>query len=139
MVGTTDVQQFVRWGLRHGLMRRFLLHHARSGDIGARLMIDPALRDDPYPYYEQLRARGGLVVTGLAPTTVDHGVCTAVLRSADFGTGVRAPSELPTLARTAVRLSSGGPLSPGEPRKLPLLPPPMMSLNMCSMSDVQSL
>ena len=29
-----------------------------TGDIGARLMIDPALRDDPYPYYEQLRRRG---------------------------------------------------------------------------------
>ena len=80
MVGTAAAQQFVRWGLRHGILRRFLVHRARSGDVGARIMIDPELRDDPYPYYEQLRARGRLVVTGLAPTTVDHTVCTAVLR-----------------------------------------------------------
>ena len=31
-------------------------------------MIDPALRDDPYPYYEQLRAQGRTVLTGLALT-----------------------------------------------------------------------
>jgi cytochrome P450 len=124
MVGTATAQQFVRWGLRHGILRRFLVHRARSGDVGARIMIDPALRDDPYPYYEQLRARGRLVVTGLAPTTVDHAVCTAVLRSPDFGTGVRAPSELPALARTAVRLSSGGPLSPGEPPSMLAVDPP---------------
>jgi cytochrome P450 len=124
MVGTAAAQQFVRWGVRHGILRRFLVRRARSGDIGARIMIDPELRDDPYPYYEQLRARGRLVVTGLAPTTVDHAVCTAVLRSPDFGTGVRSPSELPALARSAVRLSSGGPLSPGEPPSMLAVDPP---------------
>ena len=105
-MGTAAAQQFVRWGLRHGILRRFLVHRARSGDVGARIMIDPELRDDPYPYYEQLRARGRLVVTGLAPTTVDHGVCTAVLRSPDFGTGVRSPSELPS--RSGWRCASPG-------------------------------
>jgi cytochrome P450 len=119
-----DAQQFVRWALRHGLMRRVVVHRARSGDIGARLMVDPVLREDPYPYYEALRAQGRLVVTGLAPTTVDHALCTAVLRSPDFGTGVRAPSELPAPVRLAMRLSAGGPLSPGEPPSILAVDPP---------------
>ena len=124
MVGTADAQQFVRWGLRHGLMRRFLLHHARSGDIGARLMIDPALRDDPYPYYEQLRAQGRTVLTGLALNSVDHAMCAAVLRSPDFGTGVRAPSELPPPVRMAIRVARGGPLNPAEPPSMLSVDPP---------------
>jgi cytochrome P450 len=123
-MGTADAQQFLRWGLRHGLMRRFLVRGARSGDVGARLLIDPALRDDPYPHYEQLRARGRLVVTGLAPTTVDHALCTAVLRSPDFGTGVRSLSELPAPVRLAMRLSAGGPLSPSEPPSILAVDPP---------------
>jgi cytochrome P450 len=110
--------------MRHGLMRRFLVRRARSGDLGARIIIDPALRDDPYPSYEQLRARGRLVITGLAPTTVDHAVCTAVLRSPDFGTGVRSPSELPVAVRMAMRLARGGPLHPSDPPSMLAVDPP---------------
>jgi len=123
-MGTADAQQFVRWGLRHGLMRRFLVHRARSGDIGARLMIDPELRDDPYPHYEQLRVQGRTVLTGLALNSADHAVCTAVLRSPDFGTGVRAPSELPVPVRMAMRVARGGPLNPGEPPSMLSVDPP---------------
>jgi cytochrome P450 len=91
--------------MRHGLMRGFLVRRARAGAIGARIMIDPALRDDPYPSYEQLRGRGRMVVTGLAPTTADHAVCTAVLRSPDFGTGevLRFDSPVQRTARLAHR------------------------------------
>ena len=122
--GTGDAQQVLRWGLRHGLMRRYLLTRARAGDVGARISIDPAVQDDPYPYYEQLRAQGRLVVTSLAPTTVDHAVCTAALRSPDLGTGERSPSELPAPMRLAMRLAHGGPLSPGEPPSMLAVNPP---------------
>jgi hypothetical protein len=105
-------------------MRRYLLKRARAGDIGARISIDPTVQDDPYPYYEQLRAQGRLVVTGLAPTTVDHAVCTAALRNPDLGTGVRSPSELPAPVRVAIRLAHGGPLSPGEPPSMLAVDPP---------------
>ena len=87
-------------------------------------MIDPALRDDPYPSYEQLRARGRMVVTGLAPTTVDHAVCTAVLRSPDFGSGVRSPSDLSPPVRLAMRLAAGGPLDAAEPPSMLAVDPP---------------
>ena len=41
-MGTAAAQQFVRWGVRHGILRRFLVRRARSGDIGARIMIVPS-------------------------------------------------------------------------------------------------
>jgi cytochrome P450 len=124
MIGMRDAQQLLRWGLRHGLMRGFLLRRNRAGDVGARMLVDPELRDDPYPSYEELRARGRLVVTGLGPTSVDHAVCTAALRSPDLGTGVRAPSELPVPVRVAMRLARGGPLSAGEPPSMLAVDPP---------------
>ena len=124
MVRTQDARQLLRWGLRHGLMRGFLQKRARGGDLGARIMLDPALRDDPFPSYEQLRARGRIVVTGLAPTSVDHAVCTAVLRSPDFGTGVRSPDELSPPVRLALRLGRGGPLDPADPPSMLAVDPP---------------
>jgi cytochrome P450 len=124
VLGTGNAQQVLRWGLRHGLMRRYLLKRVRAGDLGARISIDPVVQEDPYPYYEQLRAQGRLVVTGLAPTTVDHAVCTAALRSPDLGTGARSPSELPVAVRLAVRLAHGGPLSPAEPPSMLAVDPP---------------
>ena len=124
MVGTADAQQVIRWGLRHGLVRRILHRRARAGDIGSRIMVDPTVRDDPYPWYEQIRGRGRVVATGLAPTTVDHALCTAVLRSPDFGTAARAPSRLPLPVRLAMRAAKGGPLTPAEPPSMLAVDPP---------------
>lgn len=124
MIGTQDARQVLRWGLRHGVMRGFLLRRARTGDVGARLMLDPALREDPYPSYERLRAQGRVVDTGLAPTSVDHAVCTAVLRSPDFGSGARSPSNLPAPLRLATSLAAGGPLDAAEPPSMLAADPP---------------
>ena len=124
MIGTGDARQVLRWGLRHGVMRQFLVRRARSGDLGARLMLDPALRDDPYSSYEQLRARGRLVATGLASTTVDHALCTAVLRSPDFGVAERLDAEPGGPFRAAMRLAQGGPLDPANPPSMLAVDPP---------------
>jgi len=45
-----------RWAATHGLVRFGLNQQARRGNLDARLMVDPALQADPFPYYEQLRA-----------------------------------------------------------------------------------
>ena len=37
----------VRWGLQHGLVRGLLARAARDGDPQARLIVDPAVREDP--------------------------------------------------------------------------------------------
>jgi cytochrome P450 len=122
------VRQAFRWGLRHGMMRQVVLRKAREGDVGARLMADPLVREDPYPSYERLRAKGRLVVGGFLPTSVDHEVCTTVLRSPDFGTdmrsvaGMTAPVRL--ALRAATRIARGGPLTPSEPPSMLAVDPP---------------
>ncbi len=123
-MGARDARQVVRWGLRHGLVRRVLHRRARAGDVGSRIMIDPTVRDDPYPWYERIRGGGRVVATGLAPTTVDHALCTAILRSPDFGTAARAPSRLPLPVRLAMRAAQGGPLNPTEPPSMLAVDPP---------------
>jgi hypothetical protein len=128
MVGTRGARQLLRWGLRHGLMRRVLHRRARAGDVGARLLLDPADSADPYARYEDIRARGRLVATGLAPTTVDHELCSAILRSPDFGTAAGEPSRLPKPVRLAMRsanhVARGGPLNAAEPPSMLAVNPP---------------
>lgn len=58
---------------------------ARTGDPIARLLHSP-WRDDPYPVYEQLRARGPLVRSRLGVWAAsDYEVCDEVLRDRRFG------------------------------------------------------
>jgi cytochrome P450 len=77
----------VRWGVRHGLPAAYLRRNARQGDPMARLLREPAVRDEPYALYEQLRARGPVSVGGLGLMTPSHAVASEVLRSEDFGVG----------------------------------------------------
>lgn len=55
------------------------------GDVPARL-LGPEGRINPYPLYEQIRARGTFVTTRLGHlVTADHAVCDEILRSRRFG------------------------------------------------------
>jgi cytochrome P450 len=77
----------VRWGVRHGLPAAYLSRAARRGDLTGRLLRDPALREQPYELYEQLRAIGPLAPGSLGPVTTSHAVAGEVLRSEAFGVG----------------------------------------------------
>jgi cytochrome P450 len=114
----------VRWGLQHGLVRGLLVRAAREGDAQARLIVDPAVRDDPYPVQEQVRARGPLVRGRLTWVTASHAVSRELLRSPDFGAGT-GESALPPLPRRLVRWAHDaralGPLDP--PSMLAVEPP----------------
>jgi cytochrome P450 len=77
----------VRWGVRHGLPAAYLRRSERSGDPVARFLRDRAVRDDPFPLYEELRARGPLVPSSLGLATTSHAVARDVLRSEGFGVG----------------------------------------------------
>jgi len=58
--------------------------YARHDEL-ALLMLHPG-RDDPYPHYESLRARGPLVRSRLGPwVTTSHRVCNRILRDRQFG------------------------------------------------------
>jgi Cytochrome P450 len=115
MAGTTGVRQAIRWGLRHGLIRRAVGRRVKEGDLSARLMVDPDVIADPYPHYDALRAQGRLVDNGIVLNTAHHDTATAIVRSGDFGVvggpGGRAPAAL----RLAVRAGGRGPLGPVEP------------------------
>jgi cytochrome P450 len=76
-----------RWSVRHGVAALYLSRSARKGDLVGRLLRDPAVRNEPYDVYEQLRARGRLVPSALGHVTTTHAVVQEVLRSENFGVG----------------------------------------------------
>jgi cytochrome P450 len=90
-----------RWSVRHGIPALYLSRSARRGDLVGRLLRDPAVRDEPYDVYEQLRAQGPLVPSSLGHVTTSHPVVHEVLRSERFGVGFDR-STLPRLFRWAL-------------------------------------
>jgi cytochrome P450 len=110
----------IRWVVRHGLVRRMVHRQMRAGDLGSRLMMDPAVREDPFPYYDELRTQGRLVRTGLALISAHHDVCLAVLRSPDFGQ--MRLERIPGILRLGMKLG-------GRPVLAPMEPPSMLAAN----------
>ena len=92
----------VRWAVRHGLPAVYLQRGARGGDPVGRLLRHPAVRDEPYALYEEVRARGPLSRGSLGPVTASHAVASDILRSASFGVGWDR-SAAPRLIRWALR------------------------------------
>ncbi|GAA1880400.1 cytochrome P450 [Pseudonocardia ailaonensis] len=124
MAGSRGVRRAVRWGLRHGLLRRMLRRQQRAGELGSKLMTDPVVIADPYPFYDELRSRGRLVDTGLLHATVDHELTTTVLRSPDFVVGGRMPENLPGAIRLALRIGGSWALGPAQPPSMLASDPP---------------
>ncbi|MGH3975305.1 MAG: cytochrome P450 [Pseudonocardiaceae bacterium] len=116
------IRRRIRWLVRHGPVRWTVQRQARAGDLGSRLMIDPAIREDPFPHYEELRAQGRFVTTGLALISAHHDVCQAVLRNPDFGQ-LRLDS-IPGLLRLGMKLGGRPALSPIEPPSMLVADPP---------------
>jgi hypothetical protein len=87
VVALRPARTVVRWGVRHALPAVFLERGARRGDLVARLLRDPAVRDEPYELHERLRAKGPLVPGSLGLVTTSHAVAQEVLRSEAFGVG----------------------------------------------------
>ncbi|MGH3901570.1 MAG: cytochrome P450 [Pseudonocardiaceae bacterium] len=112
----------IRWGVRHGLVRRTVRRQMRAGDLGSRLMLDPAIREDPFPYYDQLRTQDRIVSSRLALITAHHDICRAVLRSPDFGQ--MRLDRLPGPLRLAMRIGGRPVLGPVEPPSMLAADPP---------------
>ncbi|MCA1675372.1 MAG: cytochrome P450 [Actinobacteria bacterium] len=113
----------VRWLVRHGLIRRTVTRQMRTGDLGARLMMDPALREDPYPVYDRLRAQGRVVPSGISLISAHHDVCTAALRSPDFGQ--MRMDRIPGPIGLAVKFGGRQVLGPVEPPSMLVTDPPV--------------
>jgi cytochrome P450 len=91
----------VRWAVRHGLPAVLLERGARGGDPVGRLLRDPSVREDPYPLYEELRARGPVSSGSIGLVTPSHAVASEILRSDRFGVGWDR-SQAPRLIRWAL-------------------------------------
>lgn len=114
----------VRWATQSLAPRIVLGREARRGQLGARLAIDPALWDDPYPVYEQMRAAGIRLQNGrLVSTTVSHQMCSEVLRSPAFSVNPGRSEQLPRALR-AIMESSIDPWTVG-----PVEPPSMLAVD----------
>ena len=116
------LRRTIRWVVRHGLIRRTVQRQMRAGDLGSRLMIDPAIRENPYPYYDELRAQGHVVKSGLALMSAHHEVCLAVVRSPDFGQ--MRLDLLPGILRLGMKLGGRAVLGPIEPPSMLVTDPP---------------
>ncbi len=111
----TGVRRRIRWGLRHGLVKRAVGQRMKAGEPTAALMLDPAMNVDPFPAYDDLRDRGRLVSNGIVLNTAHHDMATAILRSADFGVVGGPSGRAAGVFAALARLGGHGPLGPAEP------------------------
>ncbi len=117
-------RSFLAWSLAHGLQRTLIQRGARRGDLISRLVMDPALRAEPFGAYEELRDGGPIAANGLISATVDHALCNEVLRSDAFGTAGgqgELPKPLRWLHHKVIDPDALGPVDP--PSMLAVDPP----------------
>jgi cytochrome P450 len=117
-----QLRRGIRWVVRHGLVRRTVQRQMRAGDLGSRLMLDPVIREDPFPSYDQIRAQGPLVRSDLALLSAHHDVCLAVLRSPHFGQA--RLDLLPGILQLGAKIGGRGVLGPIEPPSMLVADPP---------------
>ncbi|MCA1712084.1 MAG: cytochrome P450 [Actinobacteria bacterium] len=113
-----------RWVLQHGVVRLAAKRAVRQGDLHAHFMREPRYRDDPFPFYEQVRSRGELVPGRLVNVTASYDVVSQVLRSDDWRAGPdedALPRPLAGLVRWSRDARALGPIDP--PSMLVVEPP----------------
>jgi cytochrome P450 len=96
------LKQRLHWLALHGFVRGVASIGAKRGDPQARLIADPAIKRDPLPFYEEIRARGPLVRSRIGYLTADHGIGYELLRSDNFrvlSIGANLPAPLRWLER----------------------------------------
>jgi cytochrome P450 len=117
-------RSWLTWALAFGVGRTVIGSAYKSGDLVGRLELDPALRDDPFPGYEQLRALGPVSQHKFVLATVDHEACTRVLRGDDFGVA-GGHGELPRpLQRVLAKVYDDGARGPVDPPSMLSVDPP---------------
>lgn len=117
------MKQRLHWFAMHGVVRAVAGSSARRGDPQARLIADPAVRADPVPFYDELRARGPMVRSRIGYLTVDHAVAHELLRSEDFRV-ITLGASLPAPLRWLERRTRDDLLHPLRPPSLLAVEPP---------------
>jgi cytochrome P450 len=118
------LKQSLHWFAMHGFIRGVARFGVRRGDPQARLVADPAVAEDPVPFYEELRALGRPLVRGrISYLAIDHAVAHELLRSDDFHV-ISLGANLPAPMRWLERRTRDDLLHPLRPPSLLAVEPP---------------
>lgn len=120
---SADLRQRIRWVALHGVIRGLSTLGARRGDPQARLIADPAVRENPAAFADELRPMGPVIRGRAALLTFDHAVITDLLRNDDFRT-VPQGSNLPAAQQWITRKTETGLMHPIQPPSLLSIEPP---------------
>jgi cytochrome P450 len=115
---------WARWAAMHGIPRAVMKIRSHLDDPLATLLAGHGRGIDPYPIYDDIRARGPLVRTKFAWVTADHAVCREVLRDKRFGVVPPADLKLPAPLRALINRSDPGVPNPIEPPAMVIVDPP---------------
>ncbi|WNG93250.1 cytochrome P450 [Mycobacterium sp. ITM-2016-00318] len=117
------MRQRIRWVALHGVIRSLSKLGLRSGDPQARLIADPAVREDPAAFADEVRGRGPVIRCRAVLMTFDHGVAHELLRSDDFSVTEQG-GNLPKPLAWVARKTDPGLLHPLRPPSLLSVEPP---------------
>lgn len=111
------------WFAMHGVIRGVAAVAMRRGDLQARLIADPAVADDPVPFYDEVRRHGRIVGTRANYLTADYQIAHELLRSDDFQV-ITLGGNLPLALRWLERRTRDNLLHPLRPPSLLAVEPP---------------
>jgi cytochrome P450 len=117
------MRERIRWLALHGVVRGLSRLGVRNGDPQARLIADPAVRENPAAFADEVRKRGPVIRCRAVLLTMDHAVAHELLRSDDFRVteqGGTLPKPLPWI----VKKTDPGLLHPLRPPSLLSVEPP---------------
>ncbi|MDX1885418.1 cytochrome P450 [Mycolicibacterium sp. 120270] len=117
------MRQRIRWVALHGVVRGLSKLGVRKGDPQARLIADPAVRENPAAFADEVRGRGPVTRCRAVLMTFDHGVAHELLRSDDFSVTEQG-GNLPRPLRWVVEKTDPGLLHPLRPPSLLSVEPP---------------
>src|SRR6476661_6156087 len=117
------MRQRIRWFALHGVVRGLSRLGLRNGDPQARLIADPAVRENPGAFADELRDKGPLIRCRAVLMTVDHGVAHDLLRSDDFRV-TELGGNLPKPLRWVAKKTDPGLLHPLQPPSMLSVEPP---------------
>jgi cytochrome P450 len=105
------------WTIKYGLPGLGMRISGRRGELISRLVVDPSLRDNPFPVYDQIRAEGPLAKGRFVNATARYAVANELLRSEIFMAG---PTPAPTarLGRLLDRALDPRAIGPDDPPSL---------------------
>lgn len=113
----------VVWTIKYGVPGLAMRIAARRGELISRVIVDPTLRDDPFPAYDEIRAAGALAHGRFLSATASYPIANELLRSDVFLAGP-TPEPSPLLARLlAAALDPTAP-GPDDPPSLLAIAPP---------------